>query len=490
MKKAPKPTRSRQARDERDAKRRAERAIRSATPRQKKVIAENQRKAEQRGTVRERQPAEPPNSAPSAEAMLLRIEKLERAYRERAGDITENRGIVRERVAAEPPNSAPNTDALLLRIERLERAYRERVGDIDDLASRPVLLAKKGDSGFKTFKEQAIVGGAFVDFADGRKCTADSQPFALVDGQQDVFGVVAYPDGDVMRYALLPAGIRDIRDNTVLNKIQVTYKPNPNPDLSAGNTDWVDRIDVNACETAAGAGMAAGTALFGTGAESFFESPESVVAYTKSISHTVEVSTADTSTTGTNAVQLLHFNTTAAGGLLRLVAQATGPTPRNVVRIWHEPGGAGTFTASSSSGLLGTMTSGNNGTLKHLTRVQFTTTDTLPTGLSAATDYWVVYVSSTTFRVATSYANAIAGTVVAWTDAGTGTHTVTPVKLWLPEFDLHLAASTPDGIETPSIAEWVSTDPINGRLFDPDGKLYCAPYEAATINVFASGAQA
>lgn len=80
-----------------------------------------------------------------------------------------------------------------------------------------------------------------------------------------------------------------------------------------------------------------------------------------------------------------------------------------------------TFTASSSSGLLLTYTNDFN----TFTKVRFTTTTTLPTGLSLATDYWLVRVSATTARVATSLANAIAGTVVAYTDGGTGTHTLT-----------------------------------------------------------------
>lgn len=79
-----------------------------------------------------------------------------------------------------------------------------------------------------------------------------------------------------------------------------------------------------------------------------------------------------------------------------------------------------TVTASSSSGLLLTYTNDFN----TYTRVRFTTTTTLPTGLSLATDYWTVRVSATTCRVATSLANAKAGTVVAYTDAGTGTHTM------------------------------------------------------------------
>lgn len=80
-----------------------------------------------------------------------------------------------------------------------------------------------------------------------------------------------------------------------------------------------------------------------------------------------------------------------------------------------------TFTASSSSGLLLTFTND----FASGTKVRFTTTTTLPTGLSLATDYWLIRVSATTARVATSYANYVAGTAIAYTDAGTGTHTLT-----------------------------------------------------------------
>ena len=86
-----------------------------------------------------------------------------------------------------------------------------------------------------------------------------------------------------------------------------------------------------------------------------------------------------------------------------------------------------TFTASSSSGLLLTYTND----FKNYTKVRFTTTTTLPTGLAVDTDYWLVRVSSTTARVATSYENALAGTVIAFTDAGTGTHTL---RIQMPRY--------------------------------------------------------
>lgn len=59
------------------------------------------------------------------------------------------------------------------------------------------------------------------------------------------------------------------------------------------------------------------------------------------------------------------------------------------------------------------------------TRVRLTTTTTLPAGLSLATDYYVIRASDSTFKLATTYANAVAGTQINITDAGTGTHTIT-----------------------------------------------------------------
>lgn len=56
--------------------------------------------------------------------------------------------------------------------------------------------------------------------------------------------------------------------------------------------------------------------------------------------------------------------------------------------------------------------------------VRLTTTDTLPAGLSASTSYYTIRVDADTFKLATSVANAEAGTAVDITDTGTGTHKV------------------------------------------------------------------
>lgn len=61
-------------------------------------------------------------------------------------------------------------------------------------------------------------------------------------------------------------------------------------------------------------------------------------------------------------------------------------------------------------------------------KVALTTDNALPTGLSA-TDYYVIRLTANTFQIATSQANALAGTVKTFSDNGTGTQTFTPAAL-------------------------------------------------------------
>jgi len=83
------------------------------------------------------------------------------------------------------------------------------------------------------------------------------------------------------------------------------------------------------------------------------------------------------------------------------------------------------FTADAGTDVCTWTTRVNNpGNILTGTKVRLTTTTTLPAGLALATDYYVIKLSDTTFSLATSYANAVAGTAINITDAGTGTHTV------------------------------------------------------------------
>jgi hypothetical protein len=94
--------------------------------------------------------------------------------------------------------------------------------------------------------------------------------------------------------------------------------------------------------------------------------------------------------------------------------------------ITNTLGQSDTFTADASTDII-TFTSTANipSNLLTGTRCRLTTTTTLPAGLATATDYYYIRVTDSTGKFATSYANAIAGTAINITDAGTGTHTMT-----------------------------------------------------------------
>lgn len=84
-----------------------------------------------------------------------------------------------------------------------------------------------------------------------------------------------------------------------------------------------------------------------------------------------------------------------------------------------------TFTADDTTDIMTyTSTASIPSNLLTGTRVRCSTTTTLPAPLATATDYYLVKISDTTYKLATSYANAIAGTVIDITTTGTGTHTL------------------------------------------------------------------
>lgn len=100
----------------------------------------------------------------------------------------------------------------------------------------------------------------------------------------------------------------------------------------------------------------------------------------------------------------------------------------NVFRNAGVPTNVGITEVATANATTNVVTNTTNAyPLRDLDRVRFTTTNTLPAGLSVDTDYYVFAadVSAGTFKVATTAANAVAGTQVDITDTGTGTHSVT-----------------------------------------------------------------
>ena len=58
--------------------------------------------------------------------------------------------------------------------------------------------------------------------------------------------------------------------------------------------------------------------------------------------------------------------------------------------------------------------------------VRLTTSGSLPTGLALSTDYYVIKVDANSYKLATTYARAVAGTPIFPTALGSGNQTVTP----------------------------------------------------------------
>jgi hypothetical protein len=117
-----------------------------------------------------------------------------------------------------------------------------------------------------------------------------------------------------------------------------------------------------------------------------------------------------------------------------------------------------TFTADAGTDLLTVATQYYTGQ-----KCRVSTTTTLPDPLAAATDYWIIAVSATTIKLATSLANAIAGTAIDLTDAGTGTHTLELLSVVGTVYQQttidQYSAGTAD-----STAEWQEIDLIDANI--------------------------
>ena len=81
----------------------------------------------------------------------------------------------------------------------------------------------------------------------------------------------------------------------------------------------------------------------------------------------------------------------------------------------------GTFTVTQATPAIFTL---NSHGFVGLECVELTTTGALYTGLTANTNYWVIYINANTFYLATSLANAIAGTKIATSGSQSGVHSL------------------------------------------------------------------
>lgn len=139
--------------------------------------------------------------------------------------------------------------------------------------------------------------------------------------------------------------------------------------------------------------------------------------------------------TGFTAV--ITSDDSAADGTMTMTPVLRGPVTASVVKDDDDAGAGSISAATTNAGVASTVELTDNEitiTAHGLTtglKGQLTTTDTLPAGLSTGTDYYVIVVDDDTIQLASSLANALAGTDIDITDQGTdgATHTFTATSL-------------------------------------------------------------
>lgn len=199
------------------------------------------------------------------------------------------------------------------------------------------------------------------------------------------------------------------------------WSKNMNPTAAAVANEWHTLFRGN--------GNPGPDALFDTGANLTFQAVKDTTTSASSIQHGGNVQ--PTYTKHLLSGSAVSAAATAQPTVVTLIDvvgfyRVTSVTTTTAQATTNTLGQSDTFTADAGTDVC-TWTSTANIPSNILTgtRVRLTTTTTLPAGLATATDYYVIKVSDTTFSLATSYANAVAGTEIDITDAGTGTHTVT-----------------------------------------------------------------
>jgi len=173
---------------------------------------------------------------------------------------------------------------------------------------------------------------------------------------------------------------------------------------------------------ARGAGNPGADALFNTGTNLTFQPVSDTTTNASSIQHGGAVSPDYKYIMNASAFSAAATTMPSILMLIDLVGfyRVTSTTTITSQAMTNTLSAFSTFTADAGTDVC----THSNINLLPYTRVQLTTTTTLPAGLSLATDYYVIKVSDTTCQFATSYANAVAGTAINITDAGTGTHTI------------------------------------------------------------------
>ena len=237
-------------------------------------------------------------------------------------------------------------------------------------------------------------------------------------------------------------------------KFDASFGKNFNPTAAAVANEWH--------MMARGAGNPAADAIFDAGANLTFQAVEDTTASAGCLQHggNVQASGFSKFLLSGHVVSAAATVVPCTVSVLDVIGfyRVTSVTTTTAQATTNTLGRSATFTADAGTDLMTyTSTTSLPSNILTGTRVRLTTTTTLPAPLATATDYYVIRISDGTFELATTYANAIAGTQIDITTTGTGTHTIT----WLlPRYTngagvnaiIFNPAATAMGAATPNLA--------------------------------------
>lgn len=203
-------------------------------------------------------------------------------------------------------------------------------------------------------------------------------------------------------------------------KWDTSWGKNSNPTAAAVANEWHTLFR--------GGGNPGSDAIFDAGANLTFQSVEDTTTNAASLQHGGNVQpTYYKHVISGHAVTAAATTIPATLALVDVIGfyRVTTVTTTTAQATTNTLGRTATFTADAGTDILTyTSTTSIPSNLLTGTRVQVSTTTTLPAGLSAATNYYLIRVDDNSCKLATSYANAVAGTAIDITTAGSGTHTM------------------------------------------------------------------
>lgn len=231
------------------------------------------------------------------------------------------------------------------------------------------------------------------------------------------------------------------------------------------NAEWAKNFNPTAAAVAnewhtlfRGAGNPGADALFNTGTSLLFQAVKDNTANAASIQHGGNVQ--PTYNKYLMSGSAVSAAATVVPGWLALIDvigfyRKTPITSTAADATTNTLSQSDTFSANTDDTMTYTSTANIPSNLLTGTRVRLTTTTTLPAPLATATDYYLIKITDSTFYLATSYANAIAGTRIDLTTTGTGTHTITWLlprytngagvqAIWFNNNSTALGAATPN----------------------------------------------